>query len=299
MSSLKGKVAIVTGGSRGVGKGIAMALGQTGATVYITGRTSSHDEAPTLKGQPLGGTLEETVEEVNRLGGKGIAVKCDHRDDEQVKALFDRVRQEQGTLDLLVNNAYQWHESILLGKSFWELPMAIWDNQSDVGLRSAYAASIQAAQIMVPNKRGLIVNVSSPPGGGYLLAASYGVISAALDRLSSDMAHELRPHGVASVSIWPGLIITEKTELLRGKNPSPFRKGAARQETPFHVGRAVVALASDAAIMNKSGTVMTTGDIGLEYGFTDLDGERPANVRDIFWPPPPLPVYRPLDTTRH
>lgn len=299
MSRLEGKIAIVTGATRGVGKGIAKALGEAGATVYITGRTISPEEIPTLKGEKLGGTLGETAEEVNRLGGKCIPIQCDHRDDAQVKALFERVHKEQGTLDLLVNNAYLWHESILQGKSFWELPTAILDNQVTVGLRSDYVASKYAARIMVPNKHGLIVNVSSPNAGGYLLATAYGVVSASIDRLSSDMAHELRPHNVASVSIWPGLILTEKIEILRDKSPSPLRKGAAQQETPYHVGLAVAALAADPDIMKKSGTVMTTGDLGLEYGFTELDGSRPANMRDVFWAPPPLPHYKPLDSTRH
>lgn len=292
MSNLKGKVAVVTGGTRGVGKGVALALGQAGATVYITGRTVSEEDKLELMGHKIGGTLDETAAEVTKRGGKGIAVPCDHRDDAQVKALFDRVRDEQGKLDLLVNNAYQWHEAILSGKGFWEIPIEIWDNQATVGLRSAYVASVYAAQIMVPNKQGLIAAISSPVAGGYILATAYGVVKCALDRLATDMAHELRPHNVASVSLWPGPIHTEKIDILAKVNPSPLHAG--KQESPFHVGLAVAALAADPKIMEKSGRVLTTTTIGKEYGFVDIDGTPPMSVEEFLWPPPPLPIYPPV-----
>lgn len=296
MSSLKGKVAIVTGASRGIGKGVALALGDAGATVYITGRTMKSEDRPTVVGKQYGGTLEDTAAEVTRRGGKGIAIGCDHSKDDQVKAVFDRVFKEQGKLDLLVNNAYLWHESILSGKKFWELPIAIWDNQATVGLRSAYVASIYAAQIMVPQKHGLIANISSSVAGGYILATAYGVTKAALDRLSSDIAHELRPHNVASVSIWPGPIATEKIATLTGSadNPSGSPLHAGKQESPVHVGRAIAAIAADPNIMEKSGRVLTTTSLGKEYGFTDIDGTLPLSVEDFLWPPPPSAIYRPL-----
>lgn len=294
MGALTGKIAVVTGGTRGIGKGIALALGEAGATVYITGRTQTEMDKLEVMGHRVGGTLMETAAEVTTRGGQGIAVVCDHRSDEQVRALFDRVREEQGTLDLLVNNAYQWHESILAGKGFWELPLAIWDNQQMVGLRSAYVASVYAAQLMVPNKKGLIINISSPVAGGYVLATAYGVVKAALDRLSLDMAHELRPYHVASMSLWPGPIHTEKIEVLSKENPSPLH--AKKDESPFHVGLVVAALAADPDIMKKSGQVMTTSSLGREYAITEPDGTAPPNVEELFWPPPPPPIYPATET---
>lgn len=290
MKPLERKVALVTGASRGVGKGIAQALGEAGATVYLTGRTATRMNRAEWMGEALPGNLEETADEVARLGGKGVALCCDHRNDEQVRTVFQRIRDEQGTLDVLVNNAFLSHESTAEDKCFWEVPLEAWDNQQMVGLRSAYVASVYAAQIMVPSKRGLIVNISSPAAGGYILATAYGVIKAALDRLSSDMAHELRPHNVASVSLWPGPIGTEKARIITSKGKTALHKG--KDETPLHVGRAVAALATDANVMAKSGRVLITAELGQEYGFTDVDGSRPANPRDILWPPPPTPVYR-------
>lgn len=283
MGVLSGKVAVVTGGSRGVGKGVALALGKAGATVYVTGRTATQEDRHTLLGQKVPGTVTETAEEVTRLGGVGIAVGCDHRNDQQVKALFDQVREEQGKLDILVNNAYQWHPGILENKSFWEIPLGMWDDQHMVGLRSAYVASHYGAQLMVPNKQGLIANISSAAGGRYVLAAAYGVVKAALDRLSSDMAQELRPHNVASVSLWPGPILTEKTVILSSLAPVPHH--AKGEQSPAYVGSAVAALAADPAIMKKSGQTLTTTDLGREYGFTEADGSTPPSVQELYWPP--------------
>jgi len=287
--NLAGRIALVTGASRGVGKGVALALGVAGATVYVTGRTATPSDRTELMGEIVPGCLEETAAEVTRLGGQGIAVSCDHRDDEQVRQVFERLRAEQGTLDILVNNAYQWHESVPQDKYFWEVPLDVWDNQQRVGLRSAYVASVHAARIMVPKRRGLIANISSPVAGGYVLSTAYGVIKAALDRLSCDMAHELRAYQVACVSIWPGPIDTEKGQIIASKGNLPLHRG--KDETPMHVGRAVAALAGDPNVMAKSGQVLITAELGQEYGFTDVDGSRPLNPRDILWPPPAPPVY--------
>jgi dehydrogenase/reductase SDR family protein 1 len=290
MKKLEGKVALVTGGSRGIGKGIALALGEAGATVYLTGRSSQGGNQTVWMGETLPGSIEETAAEVTRLGGKGIAVGCDHRDDEQVRQVFQRIQAEQGTLDILVNNAFLSHESIPQDKCFWEVPLAAWDNQQSVGLRSSYVASVYAAQMMVPKEKGMIINISSPVAAGYILSTPYGVVKAALDRLSSDMAHELRPYGIASVSIWPGAIDTEKTRIIAAKG-SLNSLHKAKNETPMHVGRAVAALAADPNIMTKSGQVLITAELGQEYGFTDVDGSVPMNPRDALWPPPAPPVY--------
>lgn len=290
MESLKGKIALVTGASRGVGKGVALALGDAGATVYITGRTATAKDSKTVMGEIVPGTLEETAAEVTRRGGQGIAVGCDHRDDEQVRQVFERIKDEQGTLDVLVNNAYLWHESILGDPYFWEAPLELWDNQATVGLRSAYVASWHAARIMVPKRRGLIATISSPVAAGYILAAAYGVTKAALDRLAADMAHELRAFNVASVTLWPGAIGTEKGKVIASKRNLPLHEG--KDESPVHVGRAVAALAADPNVMAKSGQVLITAELGQEYGFTDVDGSLPLNPRDFLWPPPPPPTYK-------
>jgi dehydrogenase/reductase SDR family protein 1 len=150
--------------------------------------------------------------------------------------------------------------------------------------------------MMVPSRRGVIVNISSPAAAGYIQTTAYGVIKAALDRLSGDMAHELRPHNVASISIWPGAIATERVKTMVNKSTAPLH--GAKDETPVHVGRGVAALAGDPDIISKSGAVFTTADLGLEYGFTDIDGSRPPNARDTFWPPPPPPIYRDLQPQR-
>jgi len=155
MGALDGAVAIVTGASRGIGKGCAIELGAAGATVYVTGRTVEEGA------HPLPGTVAATAQEVDAAGGRGIAVPCDHRDDDAVRALFARVASEQGRLDVLVNNAFLIPKELTSGKPFWKVPLSNWDDMIDVGTRSAYVASALAAEAMVTQGRGLIVNISS------------------------------------------------------------------------------------------------------------------------------------------
>jgi dehydrogenase/reductase SDR family protein 1 len=258
--SLEGNVAVVTGASRGIGKGIALALGDAGATVYVTGRTV------TPGGAPLPGSIGETAEAVTKRGGRGIAVQCDHGDDAQIRRLFERVTDEQrGRLDLLVNNVYRIPDPPVWGGGFWEHPVSIWDDQVGIGLRAHYVASVYGAPLMVRAKRGLIANISSPGGGTYLFSASYGVGKAGLDRLTKDMAHELRPHGVSAVSLWPGAVKTEFVlEAAKGG-----RMDLSRAESPIFTGRAVVALACDAKVLEKSGRVLVVAELAKEYGFRD------------------------------
>lgn len=270
--SLRGKVALVTGASRGVGKGIAHALGAVGATVYVTGRTESADDATV----PLPGTIHATADLVSQAGGTGIAVRCDHRDDAQVRAVFDRVVSEQGRLDLLVNNAWEGYQAKQRGKSsgfktpFWKLSPAFWDTMHMVGVRSHYVASVYAVAIMVKQSAGLILHISAPAGQGYSENVAYGVGKAAVNRMAADMAHELRPHNVAVVALSPGIVATEMIMARRkSKQLLPW------METPEFVGRAVVALAGDPEIMMRSGTVCATRALAREYGFTDRDGHQP------------------------
>ena len=203
MGSLSGKVAVVTGASRGIGKGVVLALADQGATVYVTGRTV------TPGSYPLPGTVGETAAEVDRRGGKGIAVQVDHAKDDQVAALFEQVKREQGRLDILVNNAFALPEDLTEPKPFWEKPLSNWQ-MVDVGVRSNYVAAWHAAHIMVPQRSGLIVATSGYTGVAYTYDVVFGTCKAAVDRMARDMAIELKPHNVASISLWLGLTFTER-----------------------------------------------------------------------------------------
>jgi dehydrogenase/reductase SDR family protein 1 len=264
--ALAGAIAVVTGASRGVGKGVALGLGEAGATVYVTGRTRSAQAMP--------GTIDETADEVTRLGGRGIAVRCDHAVDAEVEALFARVRSEARRIDVLVNNAFAIPDGDLF-RPFWEAPIAWWDEMHTVGLRSHYVASYFAAQQMVAAKRGLIVNVSSFGAKIYAINVAYGVGKAGVDRMSRDMGRELAPFGVAAVSLWPGVVRTERLLL----EPERFPFDRSNMESPQLSGRAVAALAADPKLMTKSGQALVVAELAEEYGFTDLDGTRPRSMR--------------------
>jgi dehydrogenase/reductase SDR family protein 1 len=277
VGSLDGKVAVVTGASRGIGKGIALELGAAGATVYVTGRTV---EAGV---NPLPGTVSETAEQLTELGGTGVAVGCDHHQDDQVRALFARVGQEQGRLDILVNNVYSAPDlAPWLGQKFWELPLEAWDQIIDIGTRSHYVASALGVPLMPAGA--LIVNISSSGAVSYGHNVVYGVGKAAVDKMTSDMAVELASRGVNIVSLWPGLVRTELLEFgtqldEQGKPyielPGEGRFDISAAETPRFVGRAVVALAGDPGIGGRSGKAFTSAQLAGELGFTDVDGSVP------------------------
>ena len=259
---LAGKVAVVTGASRGVGKGIALELGAAGATVYVTGRTIQEGTAP------WPGTIGATAEAVTALGGRGIAVRCDHRDDAAIAALFRQVRDEQGRLDVLVNNVYSIPGlETPGGVPFWELPLDVWEHIHTVGLRAHFIASRHAAPIMIEQASGLIVMVSSAGGVRYLFNAAYGAAKAALERLAVDMAQELRPHGVAALSIRPSMVASERVKstphLWTGPRPT------VEVQTPRFAGRAVAALAADPNVLARSGHAHEVAALAQEYGFTD------------------------------
>ncbi|CAC5419129.1 DHRS1 [Mytilus coruscus] len=289
---MSGKVCLVTGATRGIGKGIALQLGQAGATVYITGRTLT---AP--KGDPVGGSLTDTANEIENRGGKCIPVQCDHSKDSDIEELFNRVSKEQnGHLDLLVNNAYAAVKAISdnYGKPFWEQPITLWDTVNIVGLRNHYLCSVHAVKLMTTRKTGLIVNVSSAGGLRYIFNVPYGVGKEANDRMAADCAVELRKMNVAFVSLWPGAVRTENLkELLKtggfgtdkpasGNMPKvDVAKAFANGETPEYAGKAIVALATDPNIMKKSGKILITADLGYEYGFKDIDGKDPSNIRQV------------------
>ena len=271
MADLQGKVAVVTGGSRGVGKGIALGLGEAGATVYVTGRTLKNK---TDVGK-LGGTIYRTAEEVSALGGKGIAIQCDHRDDRQVEEAFKRIAKESRKIDILVNNAWAGYENMREGrtltyfKPFWEQPFWRWNAMFDAGVRAAYTSSAFAARLMTKKKSGLIVNISFWAAQVYLGNTQYGASKAAVDKMSEYMAHELKEYHVAVVSLYPGLVRTESIM----KNAKHF--DMSNSESPQFIGRVVTALAMDVDIMKKSGRVLVAAQQALEYDIQDIDGKRP------------------------
>jgi NAD(P)-dependent dehydrogenase (short-subunit alcohol dehydrogenase family) len=266
MGDLTGRIAVVTGASRGIGRGCAIELGAAGATVYVTGRSVE------AKAGKLPGTVEATAREVSAAGGRGVPAACDHRDDAAVEALFRRIQRDEGRLDVLVNNAFIIPNELTSGKNFWQLPISNWDDMIDVGTRSAYVASRFAADRMVEQGSGLIANISSSGAQEYAWHVAYGVGKAALDRFTRDAARELRPYGVAVVSLWPGLVLTERNEGARDAVPGLDFSGA---ESLRFTGRAVAALASDTRVLERSGEALTSRDLADEYGFTDVDGQLP------------------------
>jgi len=279
MNSLAKKVAVVTGASRGVGKGVALGLGEAGATVYVTGRTVK-DKTDADK---LGGTIFQTAEYVTELGGKGVAIQCDHTDDSQVEAAFKRIVKESKKIDILVNNAWGGYEKMSEGrtltyfKPFWEQPFWRWDAMFAAGVRAAYTASAYAARTMTRKKRGLIVNISFWSAQVYLGNTQYGASKAAVDKLSEYMAHELKKFNVAVVSLYPGLVRTESVM----RNAKHF--DMSNSESPQFIGRVVAALANDPNIMKKSGQVLVAAQEALEYGIEDIDGKqpRPITIKDF------------------
>ncbi len=280
MPRLGGMIAVVTGASRGAGRGIALVLGEAGATVYVTGRSVVGGRAV----DDLPGTIDETAAEVSGRGGVGIAVRTDHTVDAEVAALFARVEREQGRLDLLVNNAWGGYEGDddTFGRPFWEQPLWRWDRMLAAGVRSSLVASYYATPLMLPRRHGLIVNVGLDVGPddwdldrhGHI-NVFYDTAKTAINRMAFGMAHNLRPYGVAAVALAPGWMRTEA--VMRDKPPHtrPSAAQLAQTQSVEYVGRAVAALAADPAVLDKSGQVLRVGEVARAYGFTDIDGRQP------------------------
>ena len=286
MRALAGKVAVVTGASRGIGRGIALGLADKGATVYVTGRTVARSS------ESLPGTIGDTAAEVEQRGGKGIAVAVDHSNDEQVAALFDQVRLEQGRLDLLVNNAFSLPEDLTDPKGFWDKPLSNLE-MINVGVRSSYVAAWHAAQRMVLQKSGLIVAISGYTGVAYTFGALFGTCKSAIDRMARDMAIELKPHNVASLSLWQGLTFTERAERALANIPGLVGGGATRPEdgsSVEHPGRVIAALVEDPEIMKRSGGTFITAEVAQDYGITDIDGKIIPSLRTVRG----APIWRPI-----
>jgi NAD(P)-dependent dehydrogenase (short-subunit alcohol dehydrogenase family) len=275
---LEGKVCVVTGASRGVGRGVALALGAAGATVYVTGRSQKEGDAP------LPGTVYKTADDVTAAGGKGIAVVCDHADDTQVQALFERVRQEHGRLDILVNCAIAIPEGLTDVAPFWEKPLAMAE-LFGVGMRSVYVACHHAAPLLVEAK-GLVVNISSAGARCYMHGPAYGGAKAATDKMSHDMAHDFKPFGVTAVALWPGLVKTERTLSVCAAEPQKYGAWLDMGETPEFVGRVVRALYEDPQRLDKrSGQVFYAAELALDYGVKDVNGAQPPSHREFLGGP--------------
>jgi NAD(P)-dependent dehydrogenase (short-subunit alcohol dehydrogenase family) len=273
MTKLKGKVAVVTGASRGIGKGIALALAEQGATVYVTGRTV------TAGANPLPGTVGETAVECDQRGGKGIAVQVDHADDTQVEALFEQVKREQGRLDILVNNAISIPKELTEQGPFWAKPISNWE-MIDVGLRSNFVAAHYAAKIMTAQKSGLIVALSGYVGVTYTYNVIFGTCKTATDRMARDMAVELKPHNVASLSLWQGFTYTERAqENLKTVAGMASQLNSSVGSSVEFPGRVIAALAADPNVMQRSGGTFISAELAQDYGITDIDGKTIPSLR--------------------
>jgi dehydrogenase/reductase SDR family protein 1 len=262
MSMLNERVAVVTGASRGVGKGVATELAENGANVYVTGRSAA---------------------DLDYITGRGTALICDHRDDRQVAAAFQRILSEAGRIDILVNNVWGGYERMIDGgeftwsKPFWEQPLWRWDAMFAAGVRAHYHASQLAAPAMIARRAGLIVNISFWAAQKYVGNVAYGVSKAATDKLTADMAAELAPFGVVAVSLYPGLVRTEKVM------EAAAWLDMSNSESPQFIGRAVAALAADPEVSRFTGQRLVAASLAAHYGFTDIDGRtpRPLTVADV------------------
>ena len=283
MSGTEPKVAVVTGASRGAGKGIALALGASGMTVYVTGRSTSVSLGR-LRDTVLPGTILETAAQITALGGRGVAVACDHRDDAAVQAAFERVASESGRLDILVNNAASIHDALIEPGAFWEKPLELADIL-DVGLRSAYVASYFAAPLMVRAQRGLIAFTSSFGASCYMHGPAYGAQKVGVDKFAADMAVELAPHGVAAVSLWLGPQLTERTAAAARSRPEQYAEFLRQGETPQFNGRIIYALARDPALQSLSGQTLISAEVARRYGITEEGGREPPSYRELLGSP--------------
>lgn len=281
MTSSPTRIALVTGASRGAGRGIARQLGATGATVYVTGRTDRAGSAT------LPGSLAETVGEIDAAGGRGIAVVCDHSRDDDVRSLVDRIGDESGRLDILVNNAFAVPDGLVAQKPFWDKSLDLLQ-MLDVGLRSTYVASALCAPLMIgsPERAPLVVNTSGFGGGCYVHGPLYGAVKAGVDKMAHDMAVDFRPWNVTAISLWMGLLRTERTAVTLAGDSDRYGKDGEVMESPDFIGRVIAAFDALPDKLERSGSVLVASELGLELGVVDLDGTTPASRRPRLGGPP-------------
>jgi NAD(P)-dependent dehydrogenase (short-subunit alcohol dehydrogenase family) len=271
--SEKPTIAVVTGASRGAGRGVAIGLGMHGCTVYVTGRSERAGDAT------MRGTIHETADAVTRAGGKGIAVRVDHAEDEQVQALFERVEREQGRLDILVNNAAAIYDELTTPGHFWQKPLKLAD-LLDVGLRSSYVASWCAAPMMTASRRGLMAFTSGGGAVHYVFGPAYGAQKAGQDKLAADMAVDLKDYDVAAVSVWMGAVLTDRLQAVIDSDPEKYGYLLNTSETPEFTGHVIWALYSDPERMELSGQTVIGAEMAMRYGFTDEAGRQPPSYRN-------------------
>jgi len=267
---LQGRVAVVTGSSRGIGRGIAVGLGEAGATVYITGRSVGDG--------PL--TIDTTAAMVTEAGGTGIAVATDFFDDAQIEALYAQIQSEQGRLDIHVNNAFKIPDPPVWGGKFWEHPIQVWDDQVGIGLRAAYVASVHAVKLMMASSDSLkfVTNISSSGSERYALSASYGIAKSGTDRLTRDFAVEGKEDGLVVVGLWPSQVLTEF--MLESIEKGDVGLDQQHAETPLYTGRVIAALAADGARAERSGQVFTTAELAVHYDIRDERDMQPIGKRN-------------------
>ncbi len=269
-------VAVVTGSSRGAGRGIAIALGSHGCTVYVTGRSQKAGDAP------LPGTIYETAEAVTAAGGEGIAVCVDHANDDEVRALFEQVDREQDRLDILVNNAFAVHDQMTAEGRFWEKPLGL-VNMWEVGLRGSYVASYYAAPLLAKQGHGLVIFTSAAGARHYVFGPTYGVHKAGLDKMATDMAVDFREVDVASISIWMGALLTERLQSMIRDEPEKYgHLKVENMETPGFTGHVIWALYNDPERMALSGKTLIGAELAVKYGIRDEGGRQPPSYRDTY-----------------
>lgn len=271
--TLRGRVALVAGASRGIGKGIAVELGLAGAHVIVTGRTMT----PSASGST--GSLRETADEITEGGGSATPLRCDFSDVADIASLFATVGRRHPRIDILVNSVFNAREfEDTKGKPFWELPMDIWDDVVTVGTRSAYASAVHAAPLMLGAHGALIVNISGRGAERYMYNVAYGIGKAGLDKMTRDMAADLKDEGVAVVSLWPNVTRTETLDAAYTARPSVSDAfgDPALLETPRYAGRTIVALANDPARAERSGRRFWVAELASEYGLVDENGRQHA-----------------------
>jgi dehydrogenase/reductase SDR family protein 1 len=267
---LTGRVAVVTGSSRGIGRGIAVGLGEAGATVYITGRSTGDG--------PL--TIDTTAAMVTEAGGVGVAVQTDFFSDADIEALYTRIAEEQGRLDIHVNNAFKIPDPPVWGGKFWEHPIQVWDDQVGIGLRAAYVASVHAVKLMMATEDSLrfMANISSSGSERYALSASYGIAKMGTDRLTRDFAVEGKDDGLVVVGLWPSQVLTEF--IVESIDKGDIELDEEHAETPLYTGRVIAALATDDARAARSGQVFTTAELAGQYDIRDERGKQPVGKRN-------------------
>ncbi len=271
MQELNQQIALVTGASRGIGKGIAIALAKSGAFVYITGRTTTEGEGSTN----LSGSIGRTEAEILSLGGKCKAIRCDHTNDLEVEQVFQQISAEQDRLDILVNSVWGGYEhfndgtEFWLEEGFWTSPLSRWDKMFSAGVRAAYVASSHAAKRMIDKKAGMIINLSYWASQRNDMGVAYGTAKAATDKMTATMAHELRPYNIPVICLYPGLVKTEA--VLKAQDHFDL----SNAESPEFVGRVISRLATDPNIMAKTGKVLIAAAEAIAYGVKDIDGKQP------------------------